>query len=172
MNPQATAGRIVHYYAAEHQDAPRAAIVNVDTAPDGLAELTLFAAVHPLVYTGVKYSEEPTSGCWSWMPYQKEKAQTSEGNVSESAEPRPPDELPAWLDGQLERLTKGLNDRFDSLETSVARIEKVVVPVPDIGRDRPDILGAARPGPQEAAPAMPGAGSIGQDTADDGGGGP
>lgn len=90
MNPQATAGRIVHYYAADHDDAPRAAIVNVDTAPDGLAQLTVFARVGPLAYSSVKYSEEPTSGCWSWMPYQKAKAETPEGNVSESAEPRLP----------------------------------------------------------------------------------
>ncbi len=90
MDPQATAGRIVHYHAASDVAfKPRAAIVNIDTKEDGLAELTLFTRIGPLVYTSVKYSEEPKAGCWSWMPYQKKKAQAPEGNVSESAEPRP-----------------------------------------------------------------------------------
>lgn len=92
MNPQATAGRIVHYYESNgdgHPASARAAIVNVDTEPDGTAELTVFGRRTPLIFTPVNYSEEPVVGCWSWMPYQKQKAETAGGNVSESAEPRP-----------------------------------------------------------------------------------
>lgn len=87
MDPQATAGRIVHYYSA-NEDGPRAAIVNRDTGPDGYAELTILRAYGSAVQK-VSYSEQPQPGCWSWMPYQKAKAETAEGNVSESAEPRP-----------------------------------------------------------------------------------
>ena len=85
MNPQATAGRVVHYCDAE---GPRAAIVNRDTRVDGFAELTVFDLGGPSV-RNVSYSEEPAPGFWSWMPYQKKKAETTEGNQSESAEPRP-----------------------------------------------------------------------------------
>ncbi len=88
MNPQATAGRIVHYYNPEGAAVPRAAIVNCDTGPDGYAELTVFHNSGPAIER-VSYSEEPQPGCWSWMPYQKEKAETTDGNQSESAEPRP-----------------------------------------------------------------------------------
>ncbi len=88
MNPQATAGRIVH--VPNDDGTPRAAIVNVDTDADGLAEeLTVFAKGGPRVMRNVPYAEEPVAGCWSWMPYQKAKAETAEGNQSESAEPRP-----------------------------------------------------------------------------------
>lgn len=87
MNPQATAGRIVHYYAADFPEA-HAAIVNIDTPPDGYAELTIFFSGGPAVQRA-SYSEEPQKGCWSWMPYQKEKAEKAGGNQSESAEPRP-----------------------------------------------------------------------------------
>ncbi len=85
MNPQATAGRIVHYYLQGGQH--RAAIVAADTAPDGTACLTVFFDTGPSVVFGVKYSENPMSACWSWMPYQHEKAKTERGNESESAEP-------------------------------------------------------------------------------------
>ena len=64
MNPQATAGRVVHYCDAE---GPRAAIVNRDTRVDGFAELTVFDLGGPSV-RNVSYSEEPAPGCWSWMP--------------------------------------------------------------------------------------------------------
>ncbi|KKM89544.1 hypothetical protein LCGC14_1247760 [marine sediment metagenome] len=73
MNPQATAGRVVHYYEM-HGDflaPPRAAIVNIDTQDDGMAlELSLFNTGGVTVLTSVEYSEEPKAGCWSWMPYQ------------------------------------------------------------------------------------------------------
>ena len=65
-----------------------AAIVNRDTTPDGSAELTVFGFGVPQVLSA-PYSEEPGPGCWSWMPYQKAKAETADGNQSESAEPRP-----------------------------------------------------------------------------------
>ncbi len=87
MDPQATAGRIVHYHL--NYLADRAAIVNVDAQEDGTAELTVFFAHGPQVCPGVEYSEEPAPGCWSWMPYQREKAEQPGGNQSESAEPRP-----------------------------------------------------------------------------------
>lgn len=86
MDPQATAGRIVHYQPTTHEPV-RAAIVNVDTEEDGLAELTVFFSHGPMVYHKVRYSEAPSAGAWSWMPYQKAKAETERGNVSESAEP-------------------------------------------------------------------------------------
>ena len=89
MDPQATAGRIVHYYSpGEEHGEPRAAIVNRDAATDGFAELTVFNDGWQQVQK-VAYAEEPSPGCWSWMPYQKAKADTPAGNVSESAEPRP-----------------------------------------------------------------------------------
>ncbi|MCK5652576.1 MAG: hypothetical protein KAJ42_14405 [Gemmatimonadetes bacterium] len=85
MNPQATAGRIVHYY---DNTTARAAIHCLDADEDGTApELHVFG-MYGLV-RGVPYAEDPKPGCWSWMPYQKQKAGTPGGNVSESAEPRP-----------------------------------------------------------------------------------
>lgn len=78
----------MHYYHPE-EDGPRAAIVNRDTGENGYAELTIFEAGGPRVHPGVSYSEEPQKDCWSWMPYQKAKAETPNGNQSESAEPRP-----------------------------------------------------------------------------------
>ena len=89
MNPP-TAGRIVHYYSPDEEvgHGPRAAIVNRNTGPDGYAELTVFCETWQQTVKA-SYSEEPQQGCWSWMPYQKAKAETAEGNQSESAEPRP-----------------------------------------------------------------------------------
>ena len=90
MDPQATAGRIVHYYSDNAEmTAPIAAIVNEDTPLDGYACLTVFYPHGPVSYDGIDYAENPTPGCWSWMPYQKQKAQDAAGNQSESAEPRP-----------------------------------------------------------------------------------
>ena len=88
MDPQATAGRIVHYYP-DTAPGPIAAIVNQNAAPDGEAELTVFVPHVPRVMKAVRYSEQPAPGCWSWMPYQKAKAVHAGGNQSESAEPRP-----------------------------------------------------------------------------------
>ncbi len=89
MNPQATAGRIVHYCDDDGATIGlRAAIIVLDTFPSGRApELHVFGR-HGLLLN-VAYSEVPSPGCWSWMPYQKAKAATAEGNESESAEPRP-----------------------------------------------------------------------------------
>lgn len=114
MNPQATAGRIVHYNIGG--GLVRAAIVGADTAPDGTACLTVFLDTGPSVAFGVPYSETPAgaipiSGTWSWMPYQKEKAKTERGNVSESAEPTEADsrvDIPASSDPAL--LTGGEED--------------------------------------------------------------
>ncbi|MEE8174166.1 MAG: hypothetical protein V3T71_02460, partial [Dehalococcoidia bacterium] len=39
-----------------------------------------------MVVFGVQYAEPPLAGCWSWMPYQHEKAKTERGNESESAQ--------------------------------------------------------------------------------------
>ena len=86
MSPQATAGRIVHFHT---NDGKRPAIVNADTDEEGVAELTVFMPAGPQVCPGVEYSEEPKAGCWSWMPYQRAKAEKEGGNQSESAEPRP-----------------------------------------------------------------------------------
>ena len=86
MDPQATAGRIVHYSMPGGQK--RAAIVNADTPDDGTASLTVFMDTGPQPLHGVPYSEvEGIVGSWNWMPYQREKAETARGNVSESAEP-------------------------------------------------------------------------------------
>lgn len=89
MDPRATAGRSVHYTMDD--GTPRAAIVNVDIENDmGLApELTVMFRDGPKVLTSVSYSETPIAGAWSWMPYQAAKAKTVDGNISESAEPRP-----------------------------------------------------------------------------------
>ncbi len=90
MDPQATAGRIVHYHETDGDSTrARAAIVNLDTGPDGTAQLTVQLVTGPMVFMSVDYSEAPQAGFWSWMPYQKQKAGTPGGNVSESAEPRP-----------------------------------------------------------------------------------
>lgn len=132
MNPQATAGRIVHYRAAESMIS-RAAVVNVDTAEDGLAELTIFTRLGPMVYTSVKYSEEPASGRWSWMPYQKEKAQTLDGNVSESAEPRPD---PSVADFTVRRHLDALTKRLESLEQRTTAVSEAKVAEPRLGEGR------------------------------------
>lgn len=87
MDPQATAGRIVHYYGGVPE--PTAAIVNRHTEESGVADLTVFTPSGPQVKTMVPYSEEPKDFHWSWMPYQKAKAAHAGGNQSESAEPRP-----------------------------------------------------------------------------------
>ena len=101
MNPQATAGRIVH--VPNDDGTPRAAMVNVDTDKDGLAsELTVFTKGGPRILREIPYSEWLTVGHWSWMPYQKLKAETAEGNQSESAEPRPPTAEPSVEDGVAE----------------------------------------------------------------------
>lgn len=91
MDAQATAGRIVHFYPmdAKSPDDVRAAIVNTDTDEHGTAELTIFTRAGPIVVERVNYSYDPRPGYWSWMPYQKAKAEMAEGNQSESAEPRP-----------------------------------------------------------------------------------
>ncbi len=84
MNPQATAGRIVHYTVGK--GIKRSAIVMADTPPDGTAAITVFADTGPAPLFGVPYSEiEGIVGHWNWMPYQKEKAKTERGNESESA---------------------------------------------------------------------------------------
>ena len=124
MDSQATAGRNVHYVEATGRT--RAAIVNLDTEGDGVAELTVMFKTGPRVFPQVPYSEEYEVGCWSWMPYQKAKADLPDGNQSESAEPRPPGQLPQWLERQLERLTKGLNGRFEDLEVRLERAERAV----------------------------------------------
>lgn len=122
MNPQATAGRIVHYTDATGQSA--AAIVNRDASVDGVVQLTTFYEKGPVSMPRVQYSEEPQPGYWSWMPFQKAKAETAAGNQSESAEPRPTEtQLPEWLERQLEGLTKGLNDRFEDLERRVTELQ-------------------------------------------------
>ncbi|KKK95467.1 hypothetical protein LCGC14_2672520 [marine sediment metagenome] len=92
MDPQATAGRIVHYYYVNPDtgkfEGPRAAVICEDTPPDGTAEIQVFGTRPPHGgYPGVRYSESPKAACWSWMPYQRAKAETERGNVSESAEP-------------------------------------------------------------------------------------
>lgn len=95
MDPHATAGRIVHYYPLTEGDLePIAAQVNRETNDIGTAQLTVFEVTGPRCIHRVAYSESPAPGCWSWMPYQKEKAEAIGGNQSESAEPRPVVELP------------------------------------------------------------------------------
>ena len=90
MDPQATAGRIVHYTASKGQK--RAAIVMADTPPDGTAAITVFADTGPAPLFGVPHASiEGVVGHWNWMPYQKEKAKTARGNVSESAVDREAD---------------------------------------------------------------------------------
>lgn len=122
MNPQATAGRLVHYYEVHAGKQSRAAIVNVDTAEDGTAQLTVLASTGPSVHLHVPYSEEPAHGCWSWMPYQREKAATAEGNVSESAEPRPqPD--PGSFEDFARRVFKDYNDRLVAVFNRVKALE-------------------------------------------------
>ena len=135
MNPQATAGRNVHFYDVHALLRPRAAIVNVDTAEDGLAQLTVLESTGPIVHLRVPYSEKPAFGCWSWMPYQKERAKTAEDNVSESAEPRPSDDL----------VGAHLNDLTARVEALEAAGEKEVEAVPDI--DEP-LRGVPDPAPE------------------------
>lgn len=79
-----TAGRIVWYY--NEQLVPTAAIVNQDADAEGRCSLTVF---HPTGTTIANAPEcdmdEPKWGFWSWMPYQRAKADSAEGNESESA---------------------------------------------------------------------------------------
>ena len=124
MDPQATAGRMVHYTDATGRAT--AAIVCVDAEPDGTAALNTFFPGKPAVpMRAVPYSKEPLPGCWSWMPYQKKKAEGAGGNQSESAEPRPLTARPIPAPGTLEKFAVGLNDlnaRVDALEVDAERI--------------------------------------------------
>ena len=68
MNPHATAGQIVHYTPELDHKGPIAAIVNLDAAEDGTADLTIFFPVGPEVRGCVLYSENARASHWSWMP--------------------------------------------------------------------------------------------------------
>ena len=124
MDPRATAGRIVHYYADGEVTEPgdcHAAIVNHDSGLDGITQLTVFGLAGPVVIPHVQYSEDPQVGCWSWMPYQKQKA----GNQSESAEPRP-DDVPDSFNAMDYYMA--LSDRLSVLEKEpelASRVEKL-----------------------------------------------
>ena len=86
MDPQATCGRVVHYTVA--LGVTRCALVIADTPEDGTAALMVQLDSGPAPIFGVPYSESPGMvGSWNWMPYQREKAKTARGNVSESAVP-------------------------------------------------------------------------------------
>lgn len=115
MDPHATAGRVVHYYPIDGVQNPIAAHVNRGTTEDGQAQLTVLEATGPRVIQRVMYSESPAPGCWSWMPYQRAKAASAEGNQSESAEPRPDVKLPeAFV--EMNDVVHGLLERVGSLE--------------------------------------------------------
>jgi hypothetical protein len=81
-----TPGRIVWYYADE-TCKPVAAIVNTGRADRAnRIELTAFLPTGPKVVQASECDmDEPHWGFWSWMPYQRAKAETAEGNESESA---------------------------------------------------------------------------------------
>ena len=113
MDSQATAGRIVHYIDATGRAV--ASIVNRDVGEDGVAQLTTFYEAGPVPMRSVPYSEEPDKGCWSWMPYQKAKAEAPNGNQSESAEPR----SKAYLDTKLDRIQVETDERFEDLKRAV-----------------------------------------------------
>lgn len=116
MDSQATAGRNVHYTDATGRSV--AAIVCVDTAPDGMAALmTMFPDKMPVPMKAVPYSEPPAPGCWSWMPYQKARAATAEGNISESAEPRPATRMSKDYAAHL----NDLNERVEALEVAAEK---------------------------------------------------
>ena len=70
MNPQATAGRIVHYYTPDG-DGPYAAIVNRQTGVEGFAILTVFHLTGPVI-SNTPHSQMPKPGYWSWMPSEAE----------------------------------------------------------------------------------------------------
>ena len=105
MDPRATAGRIVHFYPPTGTTAsgPIAAIVNRATHEDGEAELTVFMPDGPTTVGFVPYTEEPTPGYWSWMPYQK----------AESAEPQLIDSDHLVV---IEKEQQPMSDRLVALE--------------------------------------------------------
>ncbi|KKM16676.1 hypothetical protein LCGC14_1683460, partial [marine sediment metagenome] len=126
MDPRATAGRIVHYTDATGR--PIAAIVCIDADPDGLVPLTtFFPGKAPTPMRAVPYSEEPIAGCWSWMPYQRAKVEGWGGNQSESAEPRPPDDLRdklgAWLERRFAEFTESVREEFNDLNGRIEALE-------------------------------------------------
>lgn len=155
MNPQATAGRMVHFFDEHGGMQPRAAVVDIDTAVNGMAQLTVFESGGPKVHIRVPYSEQPAIGCWSWMPYQKEKAKTPAGNVSESAEPRP---------GSFEEFARHVLakvvDRIEVIEQRMAAANEAKVPKvpqaePDPGARSPGFERAEESGPDITPPAAP-----------------
>ncbi len=165
MNPQATAGRIVHYTDAAGESV--AAIVNRETGPDGLAQLTTFFQNGPMPMKEVPYSEEPAAGCWSWMPYQKTKAREPDGNQSESAELRPEGD-------RFAQLMVGINERFNSLEKGFSYLMDQAEPDPpaDVLEDAQTEPPNVKPGrpPVDDAPEVPGPAPVAQGDGDDGGG--
>lgn len=71
MNQKPSVGRIVHYQAygtpgGEFKSVPRAACITEVFSDE---EVMVFV-MNPsgLFFNRVKYSEEPTAGCWNWPP--------------------------------------------------------------------------------------------------------
>lgn len=130
MDPHATAGRVVHYYPLAGAFEPMAAHVNKETTKEGLAQLTILEVTGPRVIQRVMYSESPAPGCWSWMEYQRRKAEQEDGNQSESAEPRPV----VYVPEDFERLSQHVSEITEVLGNLVERI-RVLETLIDNARD-------------------------------------
>lgn len=131
MDPHATAGRVVHYYSlweAGRITGPIAAHVNRETTPEGLAQLTVMEASGPRVIQRVMYSESPKPGCWSWMPYQKAKADAADGNQSESAEPRPV----VYTPEDFEKLSQHVSEITELVSNLVDAVTPIADDVADL----------------------------------------
>ncbi|MCP4901255.1 MAG: hypothetical protein GY906_30160 [bacterium] len=101
-----TAGRIVWYY--NDKLVPTAAIVNQHADEHGRCSLTVFNPTGPMVCNAPECdTDDPKWGFWSWMPYQHKKAESAEGNESESAVEPEEEEEPDGEAEEEEMLTEG-----------------------------------------------------------------
>ena len=103
MHPP-TPGRIVWYFSledcrrhrrSEERFVPTAAIVNQHADEKGRCSLTVFEPAGTRIINAPECDVyEPKWGFWCWMPYQRTKAASAEGNESESAVEPEGEEVP------------------------------------------------------------------------------
>jgi hypothetical protein len=63
--PVASVGRTVHY--TTDSGRPRPAVIT-EVHDDDFVDLVIFNSLGAVPVEDIEFSEEPTSGCWSWPP--------------------------------------------------------------------------------------------------------